>query len=75
VARAKDYSEETALMIDAEIKRIVLEAAVRARQILDENIEKLHALARALLERESLDGEEIARILRTRPFQEAAAPA
>jgi len=30
---------------------------------------------RALLERESLDGEEIARILRTRPFQEAAAPA
>src|SRR5437879_314567 len=75
VARAKDYSEDTALMIDAEIKRIVLEAAVRARQILDENIEKLHALARALLERESLDGEEIARILRTRPFQEAAAPA
>src|SRR5204863_419267 len=63
------------IMIDAEIKRIVLEAAVRARQILDENIEKLHALARALLERESLDGEEIARILRTRPFQEAAAPA
>src|SRR5438128_1439401 len=75
VARAKDYSEDTALMIDSEIKRIVLEAAIRARQILDENIEKLHALARALLERESLDGEEIARILRTRPFQEAAAPA
>src|SRR6266852_4818850 len=75
VARSKDYSEDTALMIDSEIKRIVLEAAIRARQILDENIEKLHALARALLERESLDGEEIARILRTRPFQEAAAPA
>jgi cell division protease FtsH len=75
VARAKDYSEETALMIDAEITRIVMDAAARARQILDENIEKLHALARALLERESLDGEEIARILRTRPFQEAAAPA
>src|SRR5437870_2110751 len=75
VARAKDYSEDTALMIDSEIKRIVLEAAIRARQIIDENIEKLHALARALLERESLDGEEIARILRTRPFQEAAAPA
>src|SRR6266516_2506638 len=65
VARQKDYSEDTALMIDSEIKRIVLEAAIRARQIIDENIEKLHALARALLERESLDGEEIARILRT----------
>src|SRR5881398_2617440 len=75
VARAKDYSEATSLLIDSEIKRIVMECATRARQILDENIEKLHALARALLERESLDGEEIARILRTRPFQEAAAPA
>jgi cell division protease FtsH len=75
VARQKDYSEDTALMIDAEIKRIVVDCAVRARQILEENIEKLHALARALLERESLDGEEIARILRTRPFSEAPAPA
>jgi cell division protease FtsH len=75
VARAKDYSEDTALMIDSEIKRIVLEAASRAKQILQENIEKLHALARALLERETLDGEEIARILRTRPLQEAGAPA
>src|SRR6266850_1699858 len=74
VARAKDYSEDTALAIDSEIKRIVLECATRARQILEENIEKLHALARALLERESLDSEEIARILRARPFQEAPAP-
>jgi cell division protease FtsH len=75
VARAKDYSEATALAIDGEIKRIVLESASRARQILLDNIEKLHALARALLERESLDSEEIARILRTRPFSEAPAPA
>src|ERR671926_584523 len=74
VARQKDYSEETALAIDGEIKRIVMDCATRARQILEENIEKLHALARALLERESLDSEEIARILRTRPFQEAPAP-
>src|SRR5262249_42706388 len=73
VARAKDYSEDTALMIDSEIKRLVLECASRARQILEENIEKLHALARALLERESLDGEEIARILRARPFSPATA--
>jgi cell division protease FtsH len=75
VARQKDYSEETALAIDSEVKRIVLECATRARQILEENIEKLHALARALLERESLDSEEIARILRARPFSEAPAPA
>jgi cell division protease FtsH len=75
VARQKDYSEETALAIDGEIKRIVIDCANRARQILEENIEKLHALARALLERESLDSEEIARILRARPFSEAPAPA
>ena len=75
VARQKDYSEDTALLIDSEIKRIVLDAANRARQILVDNIEKLHALARALLERESLDSEEIARILRARPFSEAPAPA
>src|SRR5207237_1223473 len=55
VARQNDYSEDTALAIDSEIKRIVVECATRARQILEENIEKLHALARALLERESLD--------------------
>jgi cell division protease FtsH len=73
VARAKDYSEDTALMIDSEIKRLVMDCASKARQILEDNIEKLHALARALLERESLDGEEIARILRARPFSPATA--
>jgi cell division protease FtsH len=75
VARAKDYSEDTALAIDREIKQIVVDCATRARQILQENLDKLHALARALLERESLDSEEIARILRAGPFQEAPAPA
>jgi cell division protease FtsH len=52
-----------------------MDCASRAKRILEDNIEKLHSLARALLERETLDGEEIARILRTRPFQEAPAPA
>ena len=73
VARQKDYSEETALQIDSEIKRLVMECASRARQIIEDNIEKLHALARALLERESLDSEEIASILRARPFSPATA--
>jgi cell division protease FtsH len=75
VTRAKDYSEETALAIDSEIKRIVIECATRARTILEDNVEKLHALARALLERESLDSEEIARILRARLPEAAASPA
>jgi cell division protease FtsH len=75
VARPKDYSESTAVQIDGEITRLVIDCATRARQILEENIHKLHDLARALLERESLDGEEIARILRAQPLQEAPATA
>jgi cell division protease FtsH len=75
VARPKDFSEETAVLIDSEIKRIVVECATRARHMIETNLEKLHALARALLERESLDGEEIARILRVPPLHEAPSPA
>jgi cell division protease FtsH len=75
VARPKDFSEETAVLIDSEIKRIVMECATRAKHMIESNLEKLHALARALLERESLDGEEIARILRVPPLHEAPSPA
>ena len=63
-------------MIDTEIKRIVLDCATKAHEVIQENLDKLHALANALLERESLDGEEIARLLRVGPsFQAAPAPA
>jgi len=75
VSRPKDYSEDTAVLIDSEIKRIVTECASRAKALLETNLEKLHVLARALLERETLDGEEINRLLIARPFQEAPAPA
>jgi len=74
MSRAKDYSEDTAILIDSEIKRIVTEGAARARQIIEANLEKLHTLARALLERESLDGEEIGRLLRVPPLQGAPTP-
>jgi ATP-dependent Zn protease len=43
--------------------------------MIETNLEKLHTLARALLERESLDGEEIARLLRVPPLTGAPAPA
>ena len=66
-ARHQDYSEETAVLIDAEVKQIVLDCASRARHILEEKIGKLHGVARALLEHESLNGEEIARILAGTP--------
>ena len=66
-ARHQDYSEETAVLIDAEVKQIVLDSAARARSILEEQIARLHRLARALLEHESLDAEEITRVLAVGP--------
>jgi cell division protease FtsH len=62
LASARDYSEQTALEIDAEVKKIVLNAQERAKQLLSNNIEKLHRVAIVLLEKETLDGEEIDQI-------------
>jgi cell division protease FtsH len=52
-AQHKDYSEETAVLIDQEIREIVTEAYEKAKRILTENMNVLHALAEALLERET----------------------
>ena len=56
-------SEETLRIIDEEIKRIVEWAERRAEEILKENIEKLHRLAQVLLERETISGEELDKII------------
>ncbi|MBI3398234.1 MAG: ATP-dependent metallopeptidase FtsH/Yme1/Tma family protein [Deltaproteobacteria bacterium] len=64
IAAHKDYSEQTAMEIDSEIKAIAMEGYIRAKKILVENSETLHRLAAALLEREVLDGDEIDRIIR-----------
>ena len=64
ITQHKDYSEETAVEIDKEVKRLVFEAFEKARNLLTENIDKLHALAKALLDKEVLDGIEIEAIVR-----------
>ncbi len=58
----KDYSEETAKIIDEEIKRLIDEAYSRAKKILSDHRDKLEALAKRLLEKETIDIEE-ARVL------------
>ncbi|WP_194744382.1 ATP-dependent zinc metalloprotease FtsH [Thermaurantiacus tibetensis] len=63
VTRQQNVSEKTAELIDAEIKRLVTEGYERARKILTENIDQLHALANALLEYETLTGEEIKKVV------------
>ena len=55
IAQHRDYSEDTAIKIDQEVKRIVMEQYDRARQIIADNREAMDRLAEALLERESLD--------------------
>jgi cell division protease FtsH len=64
ITRHKNYSEETAIAIDDEIKKIIMGGMKRAEKILNENIETLHRLAEALLEREILDAAEIDAIIR-----------
>ena len=54
----KEYSEETAAIIDAETKKIVDNGYNRARQILSENVDKLHKVAGILLEKEKIEADE-----------------
>ncbi|WP_149541343.1 ATP-dependent zinc metalloprotease FtsH [Siccirubricoccus phaeus] len=68
VTQSKNLSEETARQIDAEIRRIIDEAYAKARQILSENIDELHLLAKGLLEHETLSGDEIRQVIRGEPI-------
>jgi cell division protease FtsH len=61
--RTQDYSEATANQIDAEVKRIVTEAYGRAEKIILDSQKAMHRLARTLLEKEVLDGEEVFQII------------
>ena len=61
-AQSKEYSEETAGIIDEEVKRIIDQGYYMASEILKANIDKLHAVAGILLEKEKIDGEEFDRI-------------
>jgi cell division protease FtsH len=63
VSRQQNVSERTAQLIDEEVKRIVTEGYDRAKQVLTDNIDQLHRVAGALLEYETLSGDEIKRIL------------
>jgi cell division protease FtsH len=64
VTQRKNVSDATAKLIDEEIRRIVEEGEKRARQVLTEHLDDLHAVAKGLLEFETLSAEEIRRIIR-----------
>jgi cell division protease FtsH len=69
VAKSQNMSEETAKLIDEEVRRIIDEAETKARNVLREHIDQLHLLTDALLEYETLSGAEVDRILRGEPPQ------
>jgi cell division protease FtsH len=64
VARSQTVSEETARTIDQEVRRIIEEAEATARKVLTDHLDELHRLAEALLEYETLTGEESKRAIR-----------
>ena len=64
IAQHRDYSEQTAIMIDEEVNKIVTSALLRAEKILSDNVGLLHTLSAALLEREILDSDEIDKIMK-----------
>ena len=63
-AQTKDYSEETAALIDEEVKRIVQTAYEKAVKILTEHVDKLHTVAGVLMEKEKIEGEEFDNIFK-----------
>ncbi|MBQ7606550.1 MAG: ATP-dependent zinc metalloprotease FtsH [Desulfovibrionaceae bacterium] len=76
--QSKNFSEETARLVDLEVKKIVQEAYGRCKQLLEENIETLHSIAEALLERETITGEELDLIMQKLPlpaFEDEPKPA
>jgi len=63
-ARHRNYSEETARLIDSEVRSIVNQGYEKAKEIIQQNLETLHRLANTLLEKEVLDGRQIDLIIR-----------
>ncbi|BDV01125.1 ATP-dependent zinc metalloprotease FtsH [Thermodesulfomicrobium sp. WS] len=72
ITHIKDYSEETARLIDQEVRRILSEAYGTAKRILEEQRAVLEALAQALVERETLTGQEVDLIMRGKELPQAA---
>jgi len=73
ISQSRDFSEDTANLIDSEVRAIISDNYERARDILTTNSEALHRLANALLERETLDKVELDEIVFGKVREEASA--
>ena len=70
MASEPDYSEEIARAIDNEIHRVIEEAHVRARHVLEEHLDELHRLSAILVERETIDKDQFIKLLEGAPEEE-----
>lgn len=71
ITAERDFSEETAAIIDAEVRKLVDQAYTRAKQVLTENRAVLDQLASMLVEKETVDSEELQELLTTNPVRMA----
>ena len=74
VARTQNVSESTAGKIDAEVRRFIDECYARAEKILKDGMDDLHSVAKALLEYETLTGDEIVGLLKGQPVHRSPPP-
>jgi cell division protease FtsH len=70
LATSRDFSEDTAIKIDQEVKRFVMSAYQRSKDILTQHREVMVRIAEALLERESLDASEVKLLIEDKPLPE-----
>jgi cell division protease FtsH len=69
----RDYSDDTAKMIDQEVEALITEAANRARVVIKANLDKLEVLKDKLLEKETVDADEVAEAFKGAKLPAAAA--
>ncbi|MEG6586152.1 ATP-dependent zinc metalloprotease FtsH [Dendrosporobacter sp. 1207_IL3150] len=69
ISRDRNYSEEVAYAIDKEVRRLIEDAYSECRNMLKDNIEKLHLIANTLIERETLEAEELEQLMKDGQIQ------
>jgi cell division protease FtsH len=74
IAQHRDYSEETAIKIDQQVRKLVEDGYNAAKKIIQERRDALVAIAEALLEREVLDGSEVIDLINGKPLRAVNAP-
>lgn len=72
ISRDRNYSEEVASSIDKEVRRLIEDAYAKTEEMLKVNLEKLHLIAGALIEHETLEGEQLDQLLKNGVIKEVA---